>query len=304
LLFIEVNALERPCMILTCPACDTKYVVKDGAIPPAGRQVRCASCKHSWHQHPEPLDLAPPIETDEAADLEASTPSLVAAEAASDTIAEQAHDSEPTIAAQSPSWADETAAEESDGESKVDIGEMPTVATDWSEPDATSEAAVPTPWPEPSPPEEEPFASYAPIDEAESPGRKLWPMLLGALVLIAVAAASFWFLAPARWKAQAGIAEAGTTPLELLITTRDRQTLESGNELVAVSGRVINPTDEVQSIPPIRAELRDKDSGALVHRWTIAAPAATLAPRSSTSFNSAEVDVPKGGELLTVSLGE
>ena len=40
-------------MILTCPACDTKYVVKDGAIPAGGRQVRCASCKHSWHQDPE-----------------------------------------------------------------------------------------------------------------------------------------------------------------------------------------------------------------------------------------------------------
>ena len=40
-------------MILTCPACDTKYAVKDGAIPPGGRQVRCAACKHSWHQDPE-----------------------------------------------------------------------------------------------------------------------------------------------------------------------------------------------------------------------------------------------------------
>ena len=40
-------------MILTCPACDTKYVVKDDAIPPGGRQVRCASCKHSWHQEPD-----------------------------------------------------------------------------------------------------------------------------------------------------------------------------------------------------------------------------------------------------------
>ena len=45
-------------MILTCPACDTKYVVKDGAIPPGGRQVRCASCKHSWHQDPESLARA------------------------------------------------------------------------------------------------------------------------------------------------------------------------------------------------------------------------------------------------------
>src|SRR5437762_8101681 len=40
-------------MILTCPSCATQYVVKDGAIPPSGRQVRCASCKHSWHQDPE-----------------------------------------------------------------------------------------------------------------------------------------------------------------------------------------------------------------------------------------------------------
>src|SRR6266576_1573937 len=40
-------------MILTCPSCATQYVVKDGAIPPGGRQVRCASCKHSWHQDPE-----------------------------------------------------------------------------------------------------------------------------------------------------------------------------------------------------------------------------------------------------------
>ena len=45
-------------MILTCPSCGTQYVVKDGAIPPDGRQVRCASCKHSWHQEPEPSEAA------------------------------------------------------------------------------------------------------------------------------------------------------------------------------------------------------------------------------------------------------
>ena len=45
-------------MILTCPNCGTQYVVKDGAIPPEGRQVRCAACKHSWHQNPEGGDQA------------------------------------------------------------------------------------------------------------------------------------------------------------------------------------------------------------------------------------------------------
>ena len=48
-------------MILTCPSCGTQYAVKDGAIPPQGRQVRCASCKHSWHQDPEggPAEASP-----------------------------------------------------------------------------------------------------------------------------------------------------------------------------------------------------------------------------------------------------
>ena len=45
-------------MILTCPACATRYSVAEGAVPTAGRTVRCASCAHSWHATPESADVA------------------------------------------------------------------------------------------------------------------------------------------------------------------------------------------------------------------------------------------------------
>ena len=41
-------------MIVTCPACETRYVVDDAALGgAAGRRLRCASCGNSWRYSPE-----------------------------------------------------------------------------------------------------------------------------------------------------------------------------------------------------------------------------------------------------------
>lgn len=285
-------------MILTCPACDTKYVVKDGAIPPAGRQVRCASCKHSWHQDPEPT-----LAEQESVAVDFGGPPPPAPDFAAEPVAEVPDQADAdAMVAETPEPVVE---EEADSGWTVPMSPEPVDAepAQYEEvPEAEQATPVePAEWRAPETAEEE-FASYSPIGGEEEPGRR-WPLLLLLVVLIAAAAAAFWFLAPAEWKVRAGIAGAGATPLQLMITTSDRQPLESGNELVAISGRVINPTDQEQNVPPIRAELRDKQTNAVVHRWTIAPPARVLAPRSSASFNSAEVDVPKGGDELTVTLG-
>ena len=61
-------------MILSCPSCQTRYVVPDSAIGPTGRKVRCAACRFSWVQDPPPLDLKTAAPTGAAAAPAAAAP--------------------------------------------------------------------------------------------------------------------------------------------------------------------------------------------------------------------------------------
>ena len=325
-------------MILTCPACDTKYVVKDGAIPPAGRQVRCAACKNAWHQDPEPTDA------DDGDALTSPPPPAPVVELAHEAVDEAtAFGGPPTPTAK----VDQVGAGE--------IGDVPAQAadeamvSDYPEPAVEAPATFATarfapltagtgygltapsfpttrtgtePPVADHPPAEEAHAAPEPIaydpasegwdndrqfissidDEEERGGRGLKIALVLLLLIVAVAAA-IWFLAPASFKERIGLADASATPLEVMLTTSDRQKLASGNELLAISGRVINPTDQEQAVPPIRASLRNRATRKMIYQWTIAPPARSLPPRGSASFNSAEVDIPSGGDELTVTLG-
>lgn len=274
-------------MILTCPACSTKYVVKDGAIPLAGRQVRCASCKHSWHQEPETSDAVAAEQQEKQAVAASSHPPVeeppvetpVAEPTAERVVIDHGVDAPPPPVAPPP------------GDDRQWVPVAPAAA--WDEP-ANQPAAA-------APPEDdfEPFYDHEPIDER--PKRK-WPLLLLLVLLVALAAIAFWFLAPAQIKARVGIASAGASQLDVVLTNQNSQKLGSGNILFTLSGRVVNPTDVRQPVPPIQAELLDARKH-VVYSWTISPPAASLEPNDSASFNSAEVDVPDGGKHIRVRLG-
>ncbi len=296
-------------MILTCPNCGTQYVVKDGAIPPQGRQVRCASCKHSWHQEPEEtaeLELsaeaeAPQASESFAAEAEAPEGEFPATEVGPDVESDEAE-------AQPDSFAEATVIEPSSGpEAEERAYEAATLQGARVEELVASRSFAPVsadydapPGPEAQADDE--FSPFAARDQAEPQRRRPLVALLIVLLAVAALAAAFWFFAPSEWKSRIGLAQT-TTPLQLSNPPQmELRQLASGNQLLTVAGRVINPTDEAHSVPPIYAQLYDH-AGKVIYSWTIAPPTPTLGPGASASFNSAEVNVPAGAEGLTISLG-
>ena len=290
-------------MILTCPSCGTQYVVKDGAIPASGRQVRCKACQHSWREFPAALDG--PLELDreapeQTAPSEAEEP---AAEAVDEPVDQSALAQEDEPA---PEEAFEEASEpepEPDPYSYDRDGQPEDTPPIPPETDVAGLAeAAPShrlEWVEHDD-DFTPFARRGP-ETTKSRGR----VIIGAVVVLLIAAivAGVWFLAPAEWRQRLGVASAGETPLQLMMTHSDRTQLASGNEFLNISGRIINPTDQQQQVPPIHAQLHDA-SGKVVYKWTIPPPARTLPPGGSTSFNSAELNIPSAAQELTVTLGE
>lgn len=248
-------------MILTCPECRTRYLVPDSAIGPVGRTVRCASCKHSWFQQPAPLDLESPV------------PPTAAAPAADP--------SDPLPAAAAPPQAPPL----------PEIERTAPAAAD-SIPAATEAEAV----------DYDAFAHEPPFRPRRNPLRR-WTIAAAAAAVLMIGGigAIQYFGTPgiAAWLGF-GTAEADVPLLLEFPTKPERREQPSGNELFTVSGRIVNPTDAPQMVPDILAELRDA-SGRVVYGWRIVPPVRRLPPKGTAEFDSAEMDVPKSAQKLTVS---
>lgn len=200
----------------------------------------------------------------------------------------------------------------------VDSAPEPTGAPPPAEPSTEPEATAADAAPEAaeSPATEEPVAVAVetPVDETAStqpalptrPRSRRWlgVAACGVVALIAGVLALFYFGTPTFATDIANrLGFSVPAPRVVLLIeppTTERREMESGNELLAISGRIVNPTDSPQRVPDILAELRDT-SGRVVYGWTITPPNREIAPRATMAFNSAEVDVPRASNKLQLS---
>lgn len=168
------------------------------------------------------------------------------------------------------------------------------------------DALAPTPEPEAETSEHETqdfgFVTDHYDEDEDEPRSRRGLIVVALLLLVGASAAAFYFFAPNSWKQQVGLAQVTTeTPLELVLENYTREALPSGNQLLTLRGRVINPTDSEQDVPVLRAQLRD-ENGTVVHAWTIQPPKNSLDAGESASFNNVQTDVPPGGDDLVVTL--
>jgi predicted Zn finger-like uncharacterized protein len=55
-------------VIVSCPACATRFSLDASLLGPNGRNVRCAKCGHRWRQEPPaPVEPLPPVELEQPA---------------------------------------------------------------------------------------------------------------------------------------------------------------------------------------------------------------------------------------------
>ena len=266
-------------MIITCPACATRYVVPDSAVGAEGRTVRCAKCRHSWFQEgPPPTAGAPlpppstPAEPRPAALPPAAPPSPPPAPPDPVVEAPAVVEPRPEPTFERPPFDEAPAA-------------PPVVSRSYEADEAISQ-----------------FEHEPPFRRRRNPLR-LWTyagIVFALAVAALIVAVSYWGL-PAWVPVSRPTFAAAQADLQLDFPAdqQERRQLPDGTEYFGASGTITNIGSVARNVPPILIVLRDGHD-RIVYSWEVYPPKRNLAPGESMTVNQAVTDVPRSAKVAEI----
>ena len=263
-------------MQLTCPSCDSRFVVDAEHIGSAGRKVRCGQCSHQWRALPGDSD-----DSGQAVEAKADKDSKAKADKDSKAKADKGSEAE----------ADGGSEAEADGGSEAEAG-----PGSGSEADPKAQLAAFDEARRRSRSERKPKAA-----EAKLPAGAVGWVIFAAVVTGLAAAAVFarqqlvaWAPGAANIYALVGLPvemPPSARALSLSDVTLDRR-LVDGQQTLVIVGAIVNATEEDQPVPPLVAKLIDPE-GVEIERWTFEAEVDMLPARGTTRFENRTANPPK-----------
>ncbi|MBX9848332.1 MAG: zinc-ribbon domain-containing protein [Rhodocyclaceae bacterium] len=287
-------------MLLICPSCNARYLVADTVIGPAGRRVRCATCKHVWFQDaPQEEAQRDLVAVGAATQGQRVAEQPVARQASAPPVAMPPPPSQPDL----PAYFDRPFQQE-----HTPASASPEMTETRST--ANSEAVRPN-----TVSRHRQAVGDSRRDSTRANGMRfrrkpsyLW--VAGAVIILVGANIYLWSgNIRALWhanvsntgsaKKKSSIVSDPTTVLQSLHVTYGPPIPFTSNDrrMLQVNGTINNSAKEIMTLPRLRGHLLDA-TGKDVYVWEFTVPQTTINPGAAVQFSTNATNIPETAQAL------